>query len=518
MIFYSVAFLGFVAICILIHELVGKFCPKFQWVVRLLASLVFFTYISRLKIIFVLISALSIFLGAKWITYLTAKNKAYRKTEGLSKEEKKASKQKCTRNKRLIVALIIVVNLSLLFIAKYLLPIMERPIALPLGISYYSLQAIAYIVDVYGEKYESQNNLGKLLLYLTWFPQLLQGPINRYDLIEEDLYKPMHLHMPDFRYAFYLFLFGAIKKYAIADLLSPIVGATLNLDAANLPGSSLLFGAVLFAIEQYANFSGGIDMAMAISLLFGIKMNINFKQPYMAKSLAEFWRRWHISLGSFMRDYVFYPFVMTKPISKLTKKISDKWGNHMGRAVTGGISNLIVFALVGLWHGPQLHYLAWGLYNGVIIAVSDALTPVFGKMRDGFKIKDDNKAFGAFQILRTFMIIVFAGYFDVIESVRVGLTCFKRTFTAFSLSEGLNHIGSLFENNTTSVRAVVTIIVACVILLVISILRERGKSPIHSLCVKRYYFRWVLCYIGLFVLLYSFTVSSGTGGFMYAVF
>lgn len=421
MIFYSVAFLGFVLTAFLIHELMGRICPKHQWVVRLLASLAFYTYICGLKIIFVLVSAVSIFLGAKGIVTLNEKNKAYRKTEGLSKEEKKASKQRCTKNKRLVVALVIAVNLSLLLVAKYLLPISGHRIALPLGISFYSMQAIAYIVDVYGEKYEPNKCLGKLILYLIWFPQLIQGPINRYDYVEGGLYDPMHIHFPNIRYSFYLFLFGAIKKYAIADLLDPVVSATLNLKAAELPGSSLLLGAILFAIQQYANFSGGIDMAMAVSLLFGIKMNDNFKQPYFSKSLAEFWRRWHISLGSFMRDYVFYPFVMTKTISKLTQKISKKFGNHMGRAVTGGISNLLVFALVGLWHGPQLHYLAWGLYNGFIIALSDAFAPMFVKMRTGLKIKEDNPAFRFFQILRTFMIIAFAGYFDVIESTKVGL-------------------------------------------------------------------------------------------------
>lgn len=518
MIFYSVAFLGFVTIVLLIHEIMGRFCPKYQWTVRLLASLVFFTYISKTKIIFVILSAVSIWVGGKWIIYLTEKNKAYRKTEGLTKEEKKASKQKCTRNKRLVVALIIAANLSLLLFAKYFLPVVGHPIALPLGISYYTLQAIAYIVDVYGEKYEPERCFGKLMLYLTWFPQLIQGPINRFDYVKENLYKPMHLHMPQFRYSFYLFLFGAVKKYAIADLLDPIVGATLNINAAELPGSSLLFGAILFAIEQYANFSGGIDMAFAISMLFGVKMNDNFKQPYFSKSLAEFWRRWHISLGSFMRDYIFYPFVMTKPISKLTKWISNKFGNHMGRAVTGGISNILVFALVGLWHGPQLHYLAWGLYNGFIIAISDALAPVFAKMRGGLKIQEDNRVFGAFKIFRTFMIIAFAGYFDVIESTQVGLICFKRTFFNFSAAEGFGIISGLIENEVTSFRAILVILIACLLVLLISILREKGFSPIRSFCEKKYLIRWSICYALIFVLLYSFTLSSGIGGFMYAVF
>lgn len=518
MVFYSVAFLGYVLIMVLVHELVGRFAPKYQWLVRLLASILFYIVVVGGKITFVLVSAVSVWLGAKWINSINAKNKEFRKTEGLTKEEKKAAKQKCQRNKRLVVALIIVINLTLLFVAKYLLPTIGYNIALPLGISYYTLQAVAYIVDVYGEKYESRKCLGKVLLYLTWFPQLIQGPINRYDLISEDLYKPMHLHAPQIRYSFYLFLFGAIKKYAIADLLAPMVNLTINNDATSLPGSSLLFGALLFAIEQYANFSGGIDMAMGVSMLFGVEMNKNFKQPYFAGSLAEFWRRWHISLGSFMRDYVFYPFVMTKPISKLTKQISSKFGNHMGRAITGGISNILVFALVGLWHGPERHYLAWGLYNGVIIAISDAFAPLFVKLRNFLRIKETNPAFKGFRILRTFMIVVFAGYFDVVGSVRIGLTCFKRTFCDFDATAGRSIITGLMTDGVTSVGAIMTIIVACMLVLAISIMREKGCTPIHSLCNLKYLIRWPVCYAAIFVLLYSFTVSSGMGDFMYAVF
>ena len=518
MAFYSLAFFGFVLIFFVLHYVVGDFAPKHQWIVRLMAGITFFIYLSGAKIIFILISAVCIWAGALHISRLARKNKEERSREGLSREEKKLIKKKGQKIRKLWTATVVVINLALLIFAKYILPTTNHPIALPIGISFYTLQAVSYMIDVYGEKYEAQTNFGKVLLYLCWFPQLIQGPINRYDLISNDLYSNYKICAPDFRYAFYMFLFGAVKKYAIADLLAPLVNASLNNSSSVYPGSFLLFGALSFAIRQYADFSGGIDMSMAVSLLFGVKMNENFRQPYFSTSLAQFWRRWHITLGSWMRDYVFYPFVTTKPVSKMTKYISNRFGSHAGRAVTGGISNLIVFALVGLWHGPENHFLCWGLYNGFIIAISDALSPVFAKLTRFLKINENGKPFYCFRVFRTFMIVVLAGYFDVIGPVRVGISCFFNTFFDFDISSGLSMISQLFTDHITSVEAVVTALIAVILLVVNSVFKEKGRSPLRSICKRHYLVRWVFCFILMGILMYSFTVSSNIRGFMYAAF
>ena len=518
MAFYSMAFLCFIVLFVFLHEIVGEFAPKYQWVIRLLAGISFFLNISGIKILFLLFSAFSIWGGALLIHRISDNNKLYRKTAELSKEEKKISKKRCQRKQKACIALIITFNLALLIIVKYLFPILSHPVALPLGISFYSLQAISYIIDVYGEKYEPQRNPGKVILYLCWFPQLIQGPINRYDLIQNDLYKTYKLNASKLRYAFYIFLFGAVKKYAIGDLLAPIVNSSLNDNSGQYPGSFLFFGALLFAIEQYADFSGGIDMAMGVSLLFGVKMNDNFKQPYFSTSLAEFWRRWHITLGSWMRDYVFYPFVTTKPVAKFTKAVSSRFGNHAGRALTGGISNLLVFFLVGLWHGPEKHYIAWGLYNGIIIALSDAFAPLFSLLNRSLKIREDGIAIRYFRMIRTFLIIVFAGYLDVIGPLHTGIQCFINTFLRFDLSGGIIKIRELFTGQITSIQAIVTSVIAIILLLINSIYKEKGISLSEHIISQKYYLRWIICFSLIIILLYSFTVSSGIRGFMYAAF
>ena len=127
----------------------------------------------------------------------------------------------------------------------------------------------------------------------------------------------------------------------------------------------------MYSFQQYADFSGGIDIVTGAAQLFGIELAPNFRQPYFSISLGDFWRRWHISLGSWMRDYVFYPFALLKPVQKLGKKISKRFGKHLGVVLPASIANILVFFLVGIWHGPEVHYILWGLYNGIVIALSD---------------------------------------------------------------------------------------------------------------------------------------------------
>ncbi len=518
MAYYSIAFLGFVLIFILLHHIAGVILPRYLWIVRLLAGVSFFIYLSGSRIIFIGVSALTVWYGSILIDRLNERANVIRKREDISKEEKKRLRDGCTRTKKAYAAAIVIFNLGLLILVKYIFPVVSHPIALPIGISFYTLMAISYTIDVYGEKYAPQTNFAKVMLYLCWFPQLIQGPINRYELIEHDLYRPYTNTAPEVRYAIYLFLFGAVKKYAIADLLAPLVNASLNDASSAFPGSYLLFGAVMFAIEQYADFSGGIDMSMAVSLLFGVKMNENFRQPYFSTSLAQFWRRWHITLGSFMRDYVFYPFATAKPIINLNKSICKRFGNHAGRSVIGGIANIIVFALVGLWHGHETHYLFWGLYNGMIIALSDAASPLFTRLNAMLHISDESKGLYVFRVIRTFMIVTLAGYFDVIGPVRTGISCFVNTFLHFDPAGGTGMIRSLFSDGVTSVQAVVCAALAVALLLANSVHSERGGSYLNTVCAMKFYRRWGIFFLLLMIVLYSFTVSSGIRGFMYAAF
>ncbi len=504
---YSAAFIGFVIISVIVHEIVGRRCANRQWIVRLAVSLAFYTAISKWRIIFILVSALTIWYGAI-------------KLEKVSDEanSKNISKADAKSRKRKITAGLILVNLGILAITKYVLPIMSFTIILPLGISYYTLMAISYIVDVYGENYKCERNPAKLLLYMTWFPQILQGPINRYDSISDTLFGSNRISSDSIKRNALLFTFGALKKYAIANVMIGTVGEIFGGDLSQKPGGFLLIGALLYAVCQYADFSGGIDMMFAVSGLFGVKMDQNFMQPYFAKSLAEFWRRWHITLGSFMKSYVFFPFAANKRILALNRRIGKKLGKHMARSIIGGIGNILVFILVGLWHGPKLHFILWGLYNGLIIAVSDMCIPVFARMRAFAHINENNRAWNAFRIIRTFAIVCFAGYFDYIEEFSDSVIAFKNTLLHFGPDLSRLWILDLFNSNILSVQKVTVFAIAVVILLAVDILKENKADPVKILSGRPAVVRWPVLYIMIILLLMSFTLVGTDAGFMYAAF
>lgn len=516
---YSVSFGLFLVTALITHELIRKMNGERQWLVKLIASLFFYVYLAKWRVIFVVISAFSIWFCAGRMEKISLAGENRREAEGLSKEDKKKIKKQTFRKKRLVLLGAIVINLGLLILVKYVMPAISTSIIFPLGISYYTFMAISYLVDIYGEKYEHESNIFKLTLYLIWFPQIFEGPINRFDYVKNGLYGNSRITYDNAKSCALLFLFGAIKKYSLANVLAPCVNEIfMRGDISDLPGSFLLFTAFLFAIEQYADFSGGIDMVMAVSGLFGVKMNDNFRQPYFSKSISEFWRRWHISLGSFLRDYVFYPFALLPPVMKLNDKLSRRFNKHIGRSVVAGIGNILVFLLVGLWHGSALHYVVWGLYNGIIIVISDLLSPVFTKAKDGLNIKKDNKIFATFQIARTFFLIVLAGYFDALPDVSNGLVCFKNTFTSFRVSELPLWLKYLYDCKLISDIGIIVAISAFIIVLIFSLYKENKKDLLQCLSKRFIVVRWAVYFVLIYVLLFGFASASGDGGFMYAAF
>ena len=492
---YSVAFTGFVFIAVLIHELVGKKYPDRQWTVRLAVSVIFYAAIAKWRMIFLLISMLCVWYGTLRIGRAADK-----------------------RAKKHMAALLTVINLGILAVTKYLLPASGHTIILPLGISYYTLMAVSYVIDVYGGKYESEKNPAKLALYLIWFPQMLQGPINRFDSMSQTLFKAAHADADTVRRNVLLFMFGAFKKYAIANVMIGPVGEIFGGDLAQKPGGFLFTGAVLYALCQYADFSGGIDMMMAVSHLFGVKMDTNFRQPYFARSIADFWRRWHITLGTFMRDYVFYPFAVNRHVMKLSKKIKNRFSNHASRSVIGGMSNILVFFLVGLWHGPKMHFVLWGLFNGVIIAVSDMLAPAFLRIVKAGRIDENGKFLDGFRIVRTFVIICLAGYFDYIETVSDSFTAFKNTFIHFNASLSRLWIIDLFDSKILSMQKVIVFALSITVLFVVDVLKERKIDPAGSFLKKPVAVRWIISYALIILFLMSFTLVGDAAGFMYAAF
>jgi alginate O-acetyltransferase complex protein AlgI len=270
-------------------------------------------------------------------------------------------------NRKCILAVGIIINISLLFYFKYFIfseriinkifriidyPQIQLPlldIALPLGISFYTFQSISYLVDVYKNPALVQRNILNLGLYISFFPQLIAGPIVRYHDINEQIRERDH-SISLFAEGIEKFIIGLSKKVLIANVMAMAADRILTLPSNAVPFYYLILGIICYTFQIYYDFSGYSDMAVGLGKMFGFNILKNFNYPYISKTITEFWRRWHISLSSWFKDYLYIPL----------------GGNRRGKKRT--IINLfIVFFTTGLWHGAEIHFVFWGLGHGLLL-------------------------------------------------------------------------------------------------------------------------------------------------------
>ena len=263
------------------------------------------------------------------------------------------------RGRSAFLAAGLVCNLAILGTFKYLgffadllvrcgVPVSVPEIALPIGISFYTFQSISYLVDVYRRESPAQKRFGDLLLYISMFPQLIAGPIVRYGTIAKEIHK-RHVTWNDVADGGFRFLVGLGKKVILANQLSEVSDQFLAGNLAELSTSGAWVGLLAFTLQIYFDFSGYSDMAIGIGRCLGFHFKENFDHPYCCNSITDFWRRWHISLGSFFRDYLYIPM----------------GGNRRHQF----FNILVVWFLTGMWHGASWNFILWGLYFGLIVAL-----------------------------------------------------------------------------------------------------------------------------------------------------
>ena len=522
--FYSLQFIVFISFWLIAYYGLGKFIPGRKWLVLLGASLSFYAILEPKGLLFLFTTAATTWLAARCLNRLQGACKAERKKHA-DRREKAAVKTAYRNKQRVVLWGCIVLNFGILALLKYAGGFLTdlsgwSSIVVPIGISFYTFQSIAYLVDVYNVKYASEQNFARYLLFVSWFPQLLEGPINRYDAMKTSLLQDHVWKWDRFYESLLLILFGLFKKYAIAEQLSPLISQMFDQTDAQIPGSVVVLGILMYSAQQYADFSGGIDIVRGVSKLFGAHMAPNFRQPYFAVSLGDFWRRWHISLGAWMRDYVFYPFALLGCMQKLGKwftgHFSGNVGKHLGRTVPACIANIVVFLIVGIWHGAEEHYLAWGLYNGLIIAASDLLSPLFAAAVSRFPISVSKRASHGLRIVRTFIIVNIGWYFDRIADLNYRRICFRNTVIHFRLSELKS---TLYSYNLDYVMKPVGIAAVGVLaVLAVSILRERQIDVKGRFMRLPAFIQTGILTLVLLMILFAFVFTAPSGGFLYAQF
>ena len=523
---YSLQFVLFIVSVLAVYYLVGKTrLGGGQWLVLLFANLAFYAVCGWQNLVFILFTATTTWLSGClfWRFELCSKDE---RGSAESRQQKKAIKQKWQHRKWLVALACLLANFGILSYIKYWNVLLANfgagesflasQLLLPLGISFYTFQSMGYLIDVYNGKYEAERNWAKLLLFVSYFPQLIQGPINRFDALASQLYDRHSFDFENSRRAFLLIGFGVLKKFAIAELLVKTISMCLDGIGATTPGSIIVFGILLYSIQQYCDFSGGIDMVRGVSQLFGVRMVENFRQPYFSVSLGDFWRRWHITLGAWMRDYVFYPFALRPSMRRLGEWCSAHLGHHAGRTLPACVANILVFFLVGLWHGAEAHYIWWGLYNGLVIAAADLAAPLFKRALSALRVNPAAKAWHAWRVVRTFIVVNIGWYFDRIYDFGDCLQAFHNTFFYFRSSKFFSTLAGFKIQYLELCLALAAI--GCVVVLVVSILRERGIDVSEKLLSLPVVFRIAIYLTASLLVLFSFLLVPTSGGFMYANF
>ena len=361
MVFSNSVFLFFFlpVILVLYYFPLWRKCVTFRNVLLLAASLVFYAWGEPLYVFLMIASIVVNYLFGRWVS-------SYNKS---AKDKAKIKKGK------LIVLFAVVYNIGILFVFKYLdwmltsLHIVGSDtlnIILPIGISFYTFQALSYVIDVYRGKDEAQKNIINVGLYIAFFPQLIAGPIVRYGTIAEQLKNRTH-NFDKFSEGVRRFVIGLSKKLILANQLASVSDLAFGTKRGELTVTMAWVGALSFMLQLYFDFSGYSDMAIGLGKMFGFEFNENFNYPYISRSITEYWRRWHISLGEWFRDYVYYPLSTGKAVS--VKKFVYRKTNN--RKLSGRISSFFVLFVVwmatGLWHGANLTFVVWGLLQFVFI-------------------------------------------------------------------------------------------------------------------------------------------------------
>ena len=297
-------------------------------------------------------------------------------------------------------------------------------VIVPAGLSYYSLSLTAYLIDIYHKKQEPETSYIDFLTFMTFFPSIIEGPINMYKKLSPQL-KASHEFNPDnFIRGFQRAIWGYFKKVVIADRIGILVMGILTGD--NRVGLRLFWAMVLYSFQIYTDFSGGIDVIMGVAEAMDIKLSENFKAPLCSKSVTEYWQRWHMSLGEFMEKYIYYPIVLNRKVMKFSKKIKNK---YLQKVFSATLASIIVFVVVGIWHGTGWNYVVYGCYQAIFVSSAVLLGPCYKKWKEKLHINDKCLSWRLFATLRTFIILTFGRYFIKAGDLDQAFELFRDTFS-----------------------------------------------------------------------------------------
>ncbi|MDO4614493.1 MAG: MBOAT family O-acyltransferase [Lachnospiraceae bacterium] len=502
----SLIFWAFVCACILLYFLFPK---AHRWWVLLAASWFFYGYSSLKYCYYILFTTVTTWGFALLLDRMAEQTKSEVKSHSeWGRPEKKAYKEKRKKLSGRMLLLYVILNIGILVFLKYYtaamgginsllgeahaLPVMK--LILPLGISFYTFQSVGYVIDVRNGLVRAEKNFAKVSLFVSFFPQIIQGPISFYDQLAGQLYEGHDFDWNRFVSGAELILWGLFKKMLIADRAVNAVHSISD-RYSEFNGTSLTFALLMYALQLYVDFSAGIDISRGIAEIIGINMTENFHQPYFSTSINDYWRRWHISLGGWMKKYIFYPVAVLPVLTRASKSIGKsgfgktRYGSNIAKTLAAAVGSLIVFIVVGIWHGSEARYFFFGLYNGLIIMISVLFKPFFEDINRWLHIPSESKGMYLFRMIRTFILVLIGYVFDIAPNM-AGV----RAFFVRMLTDQNVHI--FMQQKRASVNLSMldlqVILFGTLVVLVSSVIQETRKVTIREMLKTRPVIRWII--------------------------
>ena len=496
----SFYFLCFYVIILFVYYI---FPRRVQWIVLLIANFIFLLCSGDVRLLgYPFFTVFICYLGTRWMI-----------------------KVKSDKIRRFIATFTVLSNLLILFSLKYVsfpistfngllgifgngyrLPMPE--FLVPLGISFYTFTMIGYVIDVYRGIAVCQNNFAKFATFGLYFPLLTSGPIVNYREYGEGILKGYTFKYEQVTFGLQRILWGFFKKLVIAERMGKVVDTVYG-NPMSYAGGYVWIATMAFAFQLYTDFSGCMDIVLGISQTFGISLPENFQTPFFSKSIAEYWRRWHITLGVWMKEYVFYPLLRTRFFINLGKWNKEKFGKKKGKQYTTFFSMLILWFIVGLWHGGAWKYIIGsGLLHWCYIVIEELI--------EKNSKKRESKLIEYLNILKTFFLVCIGFVFFRASNVHEAMILLKNGLKLGNLGQLLT--GGIFSLGLDWVEFGIAV-VSLVILLIVSILQQTG-SVRTKIAQKKCGIRWVIWYALLFyvILLGCYGPGYSAAEFIYQGF
>ncbi len=464
MLFSTAAFAVFMTVTFLAYWLLPH---KYRWIFILMANAWFYISYDVRYLAVILVTMLASYICAILI-----------------------EKQDVAKKKKIIMTTGVVVTLSLLLVFKYLnfalytvakvlnrlsIPMQETTLRLimPVGISFYTFMAVGYIIDVYKGKTQAVRHFGKYAIFVSFFPNISSGPIERAGHFIPQIDKEKTFDYDSVVYGARLLLLGLIKKIVIADMMTKYVDEVFN-KVPQHHGICFAWATLLYTFQIYCDFSGYSDMAIGVARMLGFDLLTNFRQPYLSSSIKEFWGRWHISLSTWFRDYVYIPL-----------------GGNRCSKTRRDLNLLITFLCSGLWHGASWTFVLWGGIHGICQIIENRIKEATGLTRE--KEKTLTKPVKILLTLLTFCIVSYAWMFFRANSISEAFYIVRSMFTDLSISGAM-------EQMTMSGRSVVKTTLAIILLIIFDLLNER-KDMLMQLSRLKAPLKWVIYIVSAIVVI-----------------